>query len=379
YGVPDLVHDFIRMQEFGEKQYKKAKELYAAANEQLTGGVDYRHIHVDMSNVHIDGTNNKTYSATLGASMFAGSTEDSASEFGITEGIRATSTGDYPFEKRPVILQAITLLSGLLADFKFPGLQDEELKRGHGRKAIVFAPGLSTPFPISPEILPLQILKIGNLVLTAIPAEITTMAGRRLKETALKVLENSGVNYLALTTYANAYAGYITTKEEYDVQHYEGASTHFGPYTLMAYQQEFKKLAEAIKNGQSISAGPTPRDLSDKQTTLQTGIVTDTQPWPWIEFGSVQTDVDSTYNAGAAAKVIFWGAHPKNNLKTQSTFLEVQKREGDKWKTIFTDKEPCTIYKWNRDFIANSKITITWNIAENTEPGEYRICHYGNS
>ncbi len=205
------------------------------------------------------------------------------------------------------------------------------------------------------------------------------MAGRRLRETILNILKSSGIDSVALATYANAYAGYVTTKEEYDIQHYEGASTHFGPYTLMAFQQEFGKLATAIKEGKAVSAGPTPRDLSSEQTNLQTGIVTDTQPLPWIPFGSTQTDVDSSYKPGSTVKVIFWGAHPKNNLRTQGTFLEVQRKEGDKWITIFNDNDPCTIYEWKRDFIANSKITITWNIPADIKAGEYRICHFGDS
>ena len=380
YGIPDLVHDFVHMQEYGEKQYRKAKELYSSATIQLSGSVDYRHTHVDFSKVQIEGTNNRTYPAALGASMFAGSTEDSKSEFGIIEGIKATSSGDYPPDKRNIILEAINLLSGLLTGFKVPGILEDEMKDGHKPKPIVLAQGLAEPYPLSPEVLPLQIIRIGNLVLLGIPVEFTTMAGRRLRETTLNLLSGTGINYLALATYANAYAGYVTTKEEYDVQHYEGASTHFGPYTLMAFQQEFGKIATAMKEGKPVPAGPTPRDLSSHQTTLQTGIVTaDTQPWPWIQFGSTQTDVDTFYKAGTTAKVIFWGAHPKNNLRTQGTFLEVQRKEGNKWVTIFTDNDPCTIYKWSRDFIANSKITIIWDIPADTKSGEYRIVHYGDS
>ncbi|MEJ2103660.1 MAG: neutral/alkaline ceramidase [Ignavibacteriaceae bacterium] len=379
YGVPDLIHDFIHMQEFGRKQFNKAKEIYDSANIQLFGEVDYRHTHVDMSNVQIEGTTNRTYPAALGASMFAGSTEDSTSEFGITEGIKATATGDFPIEKQNIILQAITILSGLLTGFKVPGLLSDEMKKGHGYKPIVLAQGLTEPYPLSPEVLPLQIIRIGNLVLLGIPAEFTTMAGRRLRNTILQFLQNSGINYLALATYANAYSGYVTTKEEYDTQNYEGASTHFGPYTLMAYQQEFSKMAIAMKDRKMVPAGPIPRDLSSKQTTLQTGVVADTQPWPWIPFGSVQTDVDSFYRAGTTAKVIFWGGHPKNNLRTLGTYLEVQRKENNKWITVFTDSDPCTIYKWNRDFVANSKITIIWDIPLDTEPGEYRICNYGDS
>ncbi len=379
YGIPDLVHDFARMKEYGEKQFSKAKELYSSASTQLNGSIDYRHAHIDFSKVQIEGTNNRTYPAALGASMFAGSTEDSRSEFGIVEGIKSTISGDLPPSQRNIILEAINLLSGLLTGFKVPGILEDEMKNGHKPKPIILAQGLAEPFPLSPEILPLQILRIGNLVLLGTPFELTTMAGRRLRETILNILKSSGIDSVALATYANAYAGYVTTKEEYDIQHYEGASTHFGPYTLMALQQEFGKLATAMKDGKNISAGPTPRDLSSEQTNLQTGIVTDTQPWPWIPFGGTQSDVNSFYKSGSTVKVIFWGAHPKNNLRTQSTFLEVQRKDGDKWITIFNDNDPCTIYEWKRDFVANSKITITWNIPADIKAGEYRICHFGDS
>jgi neutral ceramidase len=375
---PEGIGDFKHMQGFGEKQYKRAKNLFDTANEELTGNVDYRHTHVDMSNVHIEGTDNKTYPAALGASMIAGSSEDSKSEFGITEGITANSTGDYPFEHSPIILQAVRLLSGVLSGFEFPSL-DDDFKKGHGRKPIILAIGLSKPFPLSPEVLPIQIIRIGNLVLTGFPSEITTMGGRRLKKTVLNILKDSGVDSLALATYANAYAGYVTTKEEYDMQYYEGASTQFGPYTLNAYEQEFGKLAKAIRDGLPVDPGPTPRDLSDDQTTLQTGVVVDLRPWPWIGFGKVKKDADLDYKTGTPAKVVFWGAQPKNDLRTQDTFLKVQKKEGNAWKTIYTDREPVTIYKWSRKCLASSKITITWNIPEDAEPGEYRICHYGNS
>ena len=379
YGIPDLVHDFARMQEFGEKQYRKAKELYSSASTEITGSVDFRHTHIDFSKVQIEGTDFRTYPAALGASMFAGSTEDSISEFGIVEGLKATQSGDYPAGQKNIILDAINLLSGLLTGFKVPGILEDEMKNGHNPKPIILAQGLAEPYPLSPEILPLQILRIGNLVLLGIPAELTTMAGRRLRETILNILNNSGVNHLALATYANAYAGYVTTKEEYDIQHYEGASTHFGPYTLMALQKEFGKLAKAIKDSQLVSPGPTPRDLASEQTTLQTSTIADTQPLPWIPFGGIQTDVDSSYKVGSTVRVIFWGAHPKNNLRTQGTYFEIERKEGDKWIAIFNDNDTCTMYEWKRDFVANSKITITWNIPLKTKQGEYRICHFGDS
>lgn len=53
----------------------------------------------------------------------------------------------------------------------------------------------------------------------------------------------SPVSQVVISGYANAYSQYITTPEEYATQHYEGASTLFGPHTLEAYIQEFCRLA----------------------------------------------------------------------------------------------------------------------------------------
>lgn len=51
---------------------------------------------------------------------------------------------------------------------------------------------------------------------------------------------------VVLAGLSNVYADYITTYEEYQVQRYEGGSTIYGPHTLSAYIDIFKKLAQAI-------------------------------------------------------------------------------------------------------------------------------------
>ena len=69
-----------------------------------------------------------------------------------------------------------------------------------------------------------------------IPGELTTMAGRRLRNAvraqliAEGILDNSA--YVIVSGPANTYAHYITTREEYAVQRYEGASTIFGQCAL---------------------------------------------------------------------------------------------------------------------------------------------------
>jgi neutral ceramidase len=43
---------------------------------------------------------------------------------------------------------------------------------------------------------------------------------------------------LSISGLSNTYTHYVTTLEEYQKQRYEAASTIYGPYTLMAYQQQ---------------------------------------------------------------------------------------------------------------------------------------------
>jgi neutral ceramidase len=84
------------------------------------------------------------------------------------------------------------------------------------------------------------------------------MAGRRLRTTVLDATSVTGISHVALGTYANEYAQYITTPEEYSSQRYEGASTLFGPHTLEAHQQVVAELATAIAHGKPTAPGPPP-------------------------------------------------------------------------------------------------------------------------
>ncbi len=98
--------------------------------------------------------------------------------------------------------------------------------------------------PWSPQVLPLQIVTIGTLALVAIPGEITTVAGWRLKDTIYDELKKKGIQHVLLTSYSNSYSGYITTFEEYQEQCYEGGHTVYGQWTLAAFQTKFRDLAK---------------------------------------------------------------------------------------------------------------------------------------
>ena len=111
-----------------------------------------------------------------------------------------------------------------------------------------------------PQILPLQLFRIGPLVIAASPFEVTTVAARRLRRTLLDALEGEGVRHVVINPYANAYAGYLTTFEEYRCQHYEAGYTVFGPFQLAAVRGVLHDLAGTLSE-RTTDIGVPPDDV----------------------------------------------------------------------------------------------------------------------
>lgn len=337
-------------------QYLTAKTLYNTATQKITGSIDYRHTFLEMDKIAITpefsgGIAASTCPPALGVSMLAGTADGEGLG---RQGVSCDNVNNI-----------------------FPGIMCKLFTTPcQGVKPIF----LNLDFhPVSwvPKILPMQMMTIGDFAVAAMPFELTTMSGRRLRTTIAQELPNIQQQHIALSPLANAYAQYITTPEEYKVQRYEGASTLFGPWSLAALQQEFSRLARALRDHSSVPAGITPANLSGSQIEMQTGVIFDDVPWG-VQFGTVVQNVRAAYRPGDAVQVIFWGGHPKNNFHTQHTFLEVQKLEGGHWQVVRRDRDWDTEYAWQRKGIANSWITITWRIPQDVALGTYRIVHYGD-
>jgi neutral ceramidase len=97
-----------------------------------------------------------------------------------------------------------------------------------------------------PHTLPFQIVRIGAFAAALVPFEPTTVAGRRIRGTVARALAASGVSQVEVLGYANAYAGYLTTPEEYDEQAYEGAATLFGRASLPAVCTRLRAVARDL-------------------------------------------------------------------------------------------------------------------------------------
>lgn len=153
----------------------------------------------------------------------------------------------------------------------FLSIPSEEQKRCHHPKPILLNTGaVEFPYSWDPSSVPISVFKIGRLFILNVPCELTTMAGRRLRQAIRHLLVNKGVQdpEISIAGLANSYTHYVTTFEEYAGQRYEAASTLYGPHTLSAYIQEFERITGDLIDNKESQSGEAPADLGSKQLSL---------------------------------------------------------------------------------------------------------------
>ena len=95
---------------------------------------------------------------------------------------------------------------------------------------------------------PLALVRIDDTWLAFVPAEMTAQAGasltRRVRE-AVKTGDGRPA-HAVVAGLANGYLQYVTTRREYEVQKYEGASTLYGPAMAEYFEQRFLLLARSM-------------------------------------------------------------------------------------------------------------------------------------
>ncbi|HUP93205.1 MAG TPA: neutral/alkaline non-lysosomal ceramidase N-terminal domain-containing protein [Solimonas sp.] len=237
-------------------------------------------------------------------------------------------------------------------------------------------------FPSDTNPVPFQLFRIGNLAVLGVPFEVTTMSGRRLRKTVLDALSPVGIDTVVIAGMANDYLHYLATREEYSAQMYEGASTYAGPWELAAVQQESRKLALSLANGEAAPAGLPAAVLS----TGPASPITVDSP---ADFGSVVTDALASYAQGDTVDVSFVSGYPGNDLKTMSSYLYVERRDAaGLWQVVAIDGRPELNFIWNSSpSLLNSELNQSgpstaqalWKIPRNTPAGTYRIRHEGVS
>lgn len=103
-----------------------------------------------------------------------------------------------------------------------------------------------------------MVVQIGDLVAAAVPLELTTEVGFRIRDAMLRASSENGlgVRATAVVGLANGYMQYVATREEYQAQHYEGGSTLYGPGFAEFLQGEIVELTEELSHGDHARVEP---------------------------------------------------------------------------------------------------------------------------
>lgn len=392
----------------GFKQYRHATDLYADANELLTGEVSSRLIMIDWSTVQIADPGDypeilqpqspdvyESCASALGVS-FAGGAEDGR---GPTEEGQTCGNTD----QNEVEAAATTLEDGFAAGGNGalpPGavvpagcdnpVYDAQNYDCHAEKPIIFPLNQSSPFnspgvtqPLEPQILPIQLVTIGNLAIIGLPWEVTTTSGRRLRNAVLDALEDTGIDYAVISGLTNGFVHYLTTREEYATQQYEGASTVFGPWSQEAVKQELERLASHVRLGTAESS-PFEDGTYRSQVSTMTSTAGPNDGSPTEAFGTVTEQPAASYALSTDRVTVgarFVGGHPRNDLKLESSYSYIDQQQSDgSWLQLYTDNDWFTRYEYEQDPQGGTNLfRVDWILQEDTEIGFYRIRHEGVS
>ncbi|HEX6239755.1 MAG TPA: neutral/alkaline non-lysosomal ceramidase N-terminal domain-containing protein, partial [Polyangiales bacterium] len=92
--------------------------------------------------------------------------------------------------------------------------------------------GPSEPGVAFPEFGPVGVAQLGNGLLVTLPAELTTVVGMRIRESVQRASAAASVppTSVAVVGLTHEYLQYVASADEYPAQHYEGASTLYGPH-----------------------------------------------------------------------------------------------------------------------------------------------------
>ena len=410
-GVDDFDSNAIA----GTKQLARALDLYGQGK-ALNGPIDHRYFNVQMNRVTVsdpivlaslrhpaalDAPTKQTCNGALGASFPAGA-EDGPSPFSV-EGISCASSPDLiasavadvgalaALQVPATLVSSLLLcnvdtlpLLGMGCQAEKPVLLPVNLAESAGGVLDPLLAPLNLTVNLEPAVLPFQLFRIGNLAIIGLPWEVTTMSARRLRKDLLAVLAPVGVDTVVIAGLANDYIHYLTTREEYASQQYEGASNVFGPWTLAAVQQESRRLAFAMRNGVAIDAGPAyPRVTPILRRPPYVPSDVEAQP-----FGRLVTDVPATAKPGDTVRAEFQAGHPRNDLRLQSSYVYAERQAASgAWEIVARDRDPELFYEWNPSLpsplpidpplIGPSTAAAIWQIPASTPPGIYRLRHAG--
>lgn len=403
----DTTADVIENQiTHGKQEAAAAMRLIKHAERtELTGQFSFNYTAVDFSDISVDlsyvgdyhmpyddlsaGTV-KTSEPCIGAGIIAGDEEgapvDNAAEGAVKHQFvwneQTESYDRIPCDFTMIDLSGLQYLFEPLWPTAMKILQSDGYDEQQVEKVVCLAVG-----ELMQKAQPLQIIRMGSAAIVGVPFELTFEQANRTRTVLENTLAADGVTKVIIATHANSYSQYVTTREEYAAQHYEGATCLFGPWSGAALTQELDKLAQGIVSGEKADKGAALMQSTPFKLLYTTAAIAE----PTVDksgYGELKTDVgQSSYESGEWVMASFTGVNPRHvsilTLKDDPlvegySYMEVQKLVDGQWVTVIDDTDPYTTFRCISSAFKGWTATVGWLLkGDNYESGTYRLVYNG--
>jgi neutral ceramidase len=229
----------------------------------------------------------------------------------------------------------------------------------HGRKLLVGP----TPYEREPEY---HAVRIGEKVLLGAPGEVTVEAARRIAA-ASHAIRPAGVTDTFVVSLVNDFIAYVTTPEEYDMQHYEGGHTVFGKYTMLQVRDSLATLTAAMAADAPAPAPSSPAGTSTGflpgATTFQTSIPP--RPLP----AAVQPP--ATAERMQVVDLVWDSPHGRfrDRAHPDDAFIVVERSTPDGWVAVDDDRGVRIV--WQE--VQHRTYAARYDLASDLPLGAYRL------
>jgi hypothetical protein len=222
----------------------------------------------------------------------------------------------------------------------------------HGRKIIV-SRGLV--HELVPEV---HVIRVGDRLLLGAPGEPSVEMGRRFEEAVRPELP-AGIVEPVVVGLANDYMGYLTTPEEYQMQHYEGGHTVYGIWTSLVVRNSLVALTRSLALGEPSPAPDQPAALGGTNPGIPPagdsgGVLTEEPPESVTRFDSVS--------------IAWTGTSGGVDRPVDAPFVRLERLVGETWQP--SDSDLGLSFIWREE---GGDYTARYEVPASEPPGRHRL------
>jgi neutral ceramidase len=205
-----------------------------------------------------------------------------------------------------------------------------------------------------PEVAQLMVVRIGGLLLGALPAETTTEAGAQIRR-AVAAVARPDTLHVTLLGLANGFMQYVATEQEYSAQTYEGGSTLYGPKSAAVLGSALAELARHLKEEQWQS----PAERVDS-VTMYPGASARIFPAPTEWPNPLPRHGEPKATCEGDTLVVRWrDARPGTLQPADSALLEIQDSASG-WGHVAWDDDPQVEVRAVREYRKGADWEMRW-------------------